>query len=41
MDENTATAPLDLEEIYANLPWTYPVNRDEEEIDGSQMWPSE
>ncbi len=25
------TAPLDLQEIYANLPYAYPVNRDDEE----------
>jgi hypothetical protein len=29
-DPTTTTAPLDLAEVYANLPWTYPVNREEE-----------
>lgn len=29
-DENPPTAPLDLAEVYANLPYTYPVNREEE-----------
>jgi hypothetical protein len=28
MDEDV-TAELDLDEVYANLPWAYPVNRDE------------
>jgi hypothetical protein len=33
MDADNAapnTAPLDLEEVYANLPWAFPVNREEE-----------
>jgi hypothetical protein len=27
--DDAETSPLDLEEVYANLPWAYPVNRDE------------